>query len=71
MMATHLLLVLFTGNSAATMFAWSGSAWGSISSTAAIYRYRYTAAGGETTISGADDNGLTLSYIARQRAGIS
>jgi hypothetical protein len=47
-----------------TMFAWTGSAWGSISSTAAIYRYRFTASGGETTISGTDDNGLTLSYIA-------
>jgi hypothetical protein len=46
-----------------TMFAWSGSAWGSISSTADIYRYRYTATGGETSKSGADDNGLTLSYI--------
>jgi hypothetical protein len=47
-----------------TMFAWTGSAWGSISSTAAIFRYRFTATGGETTISGTDDNGLTLSYIA-------
>jgi hypothetical protein len=46
------------------MYAWDGSAWGSISSTAAIYRYRYTAAGGETSISGTDDNGLTLSYLA-------
>ena len=45
------------------MFAWSGTAWGSISSTADIYRYRYTAAGGETSESGLDDNGLTLSYI--------
>jgi hypothetical protein len=45
------------------MFAWTGSAWGSISSTADIYRYRYTAAGGETSESGPDDNGLTLSYI--------
>ncbi len=45
------------------MFAWTGSAWGSISSTADIYRFRFTAAGGETTISGADANGLTLSYI--------
>jgi len=45
------------------MFAWTGSAWGSISSTADIYRYRYTASGGETSKSGADDNGLTLSYI--------
>jgi hypothetical protein len=36
---------------------------GSISSTSDIYRYRYTAAGGETSESGPDDNGLTLSYI--------
>ena len=45
------------------MYAWTGSAWGSISSTADIYRFRFTAAGGETSESGADDNGLTLSYI--------
>jgi len=45
------------------MFAWTGSAWGSISSTADIYRFRYTATGGETSESGPDDNGLTLSYI--------
>ena len=47
-----------------TMFAWSGSAWGSISSTAAIYRYKFIATGGETSVSGADANGLTLSYLA-------
>jgi hypothetical protein len=46
-----------------TMFAWTGSAWGSISSTAAIFRYRFTAAGGETSESGVDDNGVTLSYL--------
>jgi len=45
------------------MFAWTGSAWGSISSTADIYRFRYTASGGETSKSGLDDNGLTLAYI--------
>jgi hypothetical protein len=45
------------------MFAWTGSAWGSISSTADIYRFRFTAAGGETSESGIDDNGLTLAYI--------
>jgi hypothetical protein len=45
------------------MYAWTGSAWGSISSTADIYRFRFTAAGGETSVSGADANGLTLSYI--------
>ena len=46
------------------MYAWSGSAWGSISSTAAIFRYKFIAAGGETSVSGTDANGLTLSYIA-------
>jgi hypothetical protein len=46
------------------MLAWDGSAWASISSTSDIYRYRYTASGGETSKSGSDDNGLTLSYIA-------
>jgi hypothetical protein len=46
------------------MLAWDGSAWASISSTSDIYRYRYTASGGETSKSGTDDNGLTLSYIA-------
>ena len=46
-----------------TMFVWSGSAWTSISSAAEIYRYRFTASGGETSISGVDANGATLSYI--------
>jgi hypothetical protein len=45
------------------MYVWSGSAWGGISSTAQIYRYKYTAAGGETSESGPDDNGATLSYL--------
>jgi hypothetical protein len=45
------------------MYVWSGSAWGGISSTAQIFRYKYTAAGGETSESGPDDNGLTLSYL--------
>jgi hypothetical protein len=45
------------------MFAWTGSAWGSISSTADLFRYRFTASGGETSESGVDDNGVTLSYI--------
>jgi hypothetical protein len=45
------------------MLAWDGSAWASISSTADIFRYRFTAAGGETSESGLDDNGLTLNYL--------
>ena len=55
---------IYWNSVSAAMFAWSGTAWGSISSTADIYRYRYTASGGETSESGPDDNGLTLSYIA-------
>jgi len=45
------------------MYAWTGSEWGSISSTADVYRFRFTASGGETSESGLDDNGLTLAYI--------
>jgi hypothetical protein len=54
---------LYWNTSSNLMFVWSGSAWGSISSSAEIYRYRYTASGGETSVSGADANGATLSYI--------
>jgi hypothetical protein len=45
------------------MFAWTGSAWGSISSTAAIYRYRFIATGGETSVSGTDALSQTLTYL--------
>jgi len=45
------------------MFVWSGTAWGGISSTAALFRYRYTLTGGETSVSGVDDNGNTLAYL--------
>jgi hypothetical protein len=54
---------IYWNTPAAVMYAWTGTAWGSISSTSDIYRYRYTATGGETSKSGADDNGLTMSYI--------
>ena len=55
---------LYWNTPGATMYAWTGSAWGSISSTAAIYRYKFIASGGETSVSGTDANGLTLSYLA-------
>jgi hypothetical protein len=54
---------IYWNSSTNQMYAWTGSAWGSISSTADIYRFRFTAAGGETSVSGADANGLTLAYI--------
>ena len=44
------------------MFVWSGSAWTEISSSADIISYKYTVAGGATSVTGADDNGLTLAY---------
>jgi len=47
----------------AAMLVWSGTAWGSISSSAEIYRYKFIAAGGETSVSGPDASSQTLSYI--------
>ena len=47
----------------AAMLVWSGSAWASISSSAEIYRYKFIAAGGETSVSGADASSQTLAYI--------
>jgi hypothetical protein len=55
---------LYWNSVANAMLAWDGAEWASISSTSDIFRYRFTAAGGETSVSGLDDNGLTLSYIA-------
>ncbi len=54
---------IYWNSVANAMYAWTGSEWGSISSTAAIYRYRFNATGGETSVSGTDANGLTLSYL--------
>ena len=44
------------------MYVWSGTAWGEISSSADIIAYKYTVTGGATSVSGVDDNGLTLTY---------
>jgi hypothetical protein len=54
---------LYWNSVANAMLAWDGAEWASISSTSDIFRYRFTASGGETSKSGLDDNGLTLSYI--------
>ncbi len=54
---------LYWDTVANAMYVWNVSSWASISSTADIFRYRFTASGGETSESGLDDNGLTLSYI--------
>ena len=55
---------LYFNSVSGTMLAWSGSAWGSISSSAEIYRYKFIATGGETSVSGADASSQTLAYIA-------
>jgi len=57
---------LYWNTTSNLMFVWSGSSWGSISSSAEIYRYKYVASGGETSVSGADANGSTLSYIVNK-----
>lgn len=46
------------------MFVYSGNAWGSISSTAQIFRFRFVATGGETSLSGTDALSQTLSYLS-------
>lgn len=46
------------------MYVYSGSAWSDWVSTAVLNRFRFTAAGGETSLSGVDDNGVTLAYTA-------
>jgi len=60
---TLLVGAIYWNSTTNAMYAWTGTEWGSISSTADIYRFRFTAAGGETSESGLDDNGLTLAYI--------
>ena len=54
---------IYWNTSTNAMYAWTGAEWGSISSTADIFRFRFTATGGETSLSGMDDNGVTLAYI--------
>jgi hypothetical protein len=54
---------LYFNSVSGTMLAWSGTAWVSISSTAAIFRFRFNAVGGETSLSGVDANGVTLTYL--------
>jgi hypothetical protein len=60
---TLIIGAIYWNSTANAMYAWTGTEWGSISSTAAIYRYRFNATGGETSVSGLDANGITLSYM--------
>jgi hypothetical protein len=54
---------LYWNDVANQMFVWNGTAWGSISSTAEIFRYRFIATGGETSLSGTDALSQTLNYL--------
>jgi hypothetical protein len=53
---------LYFNSVTAVMQVWSGSAWGNITSGVTALRWSKTAAGGETTLNGADDNSVTLTY---------
>jgi hypothetical protein len=53
---------LYWNSVTAVMQVWSGSAWGNITSAVTSTRWSKTAAGGETTLNGADDNSVSLSY---------
>ena len=57
---------LYWNTTSNLMFVWGGASWGSISSSAEIFRYKYIAAGGETSFSGADANSATLSYLVNK-----
>jgi hypothetical protein len=53
---------LYWNSTTSVMQVWSGSAWGNITSGVTALRWSKTAAGGETTINGADNNSVTLAY---------
>lgn len=54
---------LYWNSTTNAMYSWTGTEWGSISSTAAIFRYKFIATAGQTSVSGTDANGVTLSYL--------
>jgi hypothetical protein len=53
---------LYWNSVTSVMQVWSGSAWGNITSGVTALRWSKTAAGGETTLNGADNNSVTLAY---------
>jgi hypothetical protein len=53
---------LYFNSVTGVMQVWSGSAWGNITSGVTALRWSKTAAGGETTLNGTDDNTVTLAY---------
>ena len=57
---------LYWNTTTGAMQVWNGttSSWGGITSAVSSSRWSKTAAGGETTLNGADNNSVTLSYTA-------
>lgn len=53
---------LYWNTSVNKMYTYSGSAWSEIVSSGTISRWKKTASGGETTLSGGDDSSVSLSY---------
>ena len=45
-------------------YGWNGSSWQELTSTITVSRWKKTMSGGETTLSGTDDNSVSLSYTA-------
>ncbi len=52
----------YFNTSSNVMRVWNGASWQDVSSNANVLRWRKTAVGGETSLSGLDDSGATLTY---------
>lgn len=61
---TLLVGALYWNTTITAMKTWSGTQWVGIASAAQIFRFRYTATAGQTSVTGADVNAATLSYLA-------
>jgi len=55
---------IYFNTSATKFYAWNGSSWQELTSTITVTRWKKTMSGGETTLSGTDDNSVSLSYTA-------
>jgi hypothetical protein len=55
---------IYFNTSATKFYAWNGSSWQELTSTITVTRWKKTMSGGETTLSGTDDNSISLSYTA-------
>jgi hypothetical protein len=53
---------IYFNTSATKFYAWNGSSWQELTSTITVTRWKKTMSGGETTLSGTDDNSVSLSY---------